>query len=119
VDVDQTGVPTTVWDWVNQLNAANFAGHNDWRVPSQAGSNTVGAATELETIVDMTAPGCGLLNQPCIDPIFGPTIADVYMSATTITSSTGMAWMVSFGSGNVGSGSKEFGYYARAVRNAD
>src|SRR5262249_61455993 len=25
---------TTVWDWLNQLNAANFAGHNDWRVPS-------------------------------------------------------------------------------------
>ena len=73
VDVDEIGVTTTVWDWVNQLNAASFAGHNDWRVPSQAGSNTVSAAKELESIFDLTAPGCGI-DMACIDPIFGPTV---------------------------------------------
>src|SRR5262245_1269288 len=30
---------TTIWDWLNQLNASNYAGHNDWRLPSLAGCN--------------------------------------------------------------------------------
>jgi len=118
VDVDELGVTTTVWDWLNQLNAASFAGHNDWRVPSQAGSNTVSAAKELESIFDLTAPGCGL-DMACIDPIFGPTIADAYSSATTVTSSTSMVWVGNFGAGNVGSISKQFGFYTRAVRTTD
>jgi hypothetical protein len=84
-------------------------------LPSQAGSNTPSAAQELETIIDLTAPGCGIAG-PCIDPIFGPTIADAYVSATTITSSTSMVWVVDFSAGNVGSASKQFGYYARVVR---
>jgi hypothetical protein len=115
VDLDEIGVPTTVWDWLNQLNTANFAGHNDWRLPSQAGSNFVGALKEFETIVDVTAPGCGL-DMPCIDPIFGPTVADAYFSASTVTSSNTMAWVLNFSAGNVGSGPKQFGFYARAVR---
>ena len=117
VDVDEIGVPTTVWDWLNQLNAASFAGHNDWRLPSQAGSNTVSAAKELESIFDLTAPGCGL-DMACIDPIFGPTIADTgaYLSATTVTGATNMVWVGNFDTGNVASGSKQFGFYVRAVR---
>jgi hypothetical protein len=118
VDVDALGVTTTVWDWLNQLNAASFAGHNDWRVPSQAGSNTVSAAKELESIFDLTAPGCGI-DMACIDPIFGPTVDDAYVSATTVTSSTGMAWVGNFSAGNVGSISKQFGFFTRAVRNDD
>jgi hypothetical protein len=115
VDPDLTGAPTTVWDWINQVNAAGFAGHSDWRLPSEAGNNAPSGAKDLETVVDMTATGCGL-GSPCIDPIFGPTIADAYFSATTITSSTSMAWSVTFNSGNVGSGSKQDGFYIRAVR---
>jgi hypothetical protein len=118
VDVDENGVTTTVWDWLNQLNAASFAGHNDWRLPSQAGSNTVGAAKEFESILDPAAPGCDL-DKPCIDPIFGPTTADAYCSATTITTDTDMVWLGNFGVGNVASLSKQFGFYARAVRTAD
>jgi hypothetical protein len=117
VDVDAIGVPTTVWDWINQVNAAGFAGHNDWRLPSEAGNNTVSEAKEMETIVDPAATGCGLgIGSPCIDPIFGPTIADAYFSATTISSSTGMVWAMNFDAGSVGSGSKQFGFYIRAVR---
>jgi hypothetical protein len=115
VDVDLVGIPTTVWDWINQLNAANFAGHDDWRLPSQAGNNTPSAAVELQPLIDLMALGCGI-DQPCIDPIFGPTAADAHFSATTITSSTEMVWVVDFSAGNVGSGSKQFGFYVRAVR---
>jgi hypothetical protein len=84
-------------------------------LPSQAGNNTVSAAVELEPLIDKTVVGCGI-DQPCIDPIFGPTAADAHFSATTITSSTEMVWVVDFSAGNVGSGSKQYGYYARAVR---
>jgi len=115
VDVDAIGVTTTVWDWLNQLNAASFAGHNDWRLPSQAGSNPVPAAKELESIFDPTALGCGV-DMPCIDPIFGPTIDNAYASATTITGSTNQIWVGNFGAPNVASAHKEFGSYVRAVR---
>jgi uncharacterized protein DUF1566 len=115
VDVDASGVPTTVWDWINQVNAASFAGHSDWRLPSEAGNNVVSEAKEMETIVDLAATGCGF-GSPCIDPIFGPTIADNYFSASTVTSSASMAWSVGFGAGNAASGSKQFGFYIRAVR---
>ncbi len=115
VDPDAFGTLTTVWDWLNQLNAVNFAGHNDWRLPSQAGDNTPSAATELETIVDAGAVGCGL-GSPCIDPIFGPTTADGYSSATTIATSTSSSWIVDFSAGNVGSALKSYGFYVRAVR---
>lgn len=112
VDVD---VPTTMWDWINQVNAAGFAGHSDWRLPSEAGNNSPSGATELETIVDMGATACGF-GSPCIDPIFGATQTDAYFSATTVSSSTSMAWSVDFSAGNVGSGSKQFGFFVRAVR---
>jgi hypothetical protein len=115
VDLDAIGVPTTVWDWINQVNAASFAGHSDWRLPSEAGNNTVSAAKEMETIVDVAATGCGF-GSPCIDPIFGPTTADAYSSATTVGSSTDMLWSVDFSAGNVASGPKQFGFYVRAVR---
>ncbi len=115
VDPNLSGAVTTAWDWLNQLNASSFAGHNDWRLPSQAGDNTVGAEKELESIIDNSATGCGV-GSPCIDPIFGTTVADAYFSATTITSSTSMVWSVDFSAGNVGSGSKGDGFYIRAVR---
>jgi hypothetical protein len=115
VDPDQSGAVATVWDWLNQVNAANFGGHNDWRLPLETGNNSPSGAKELETIVDMAATGCGL-GSPCIDGIFGQTAADAYFSATTISTSTGNVWAVDFGAGNVGNGFKQDGYYARVVR---
>src|SRR5262245_36644002 len=82
---------TTVWDWLNQLNAANFPGHNDWRLPSELGCNgpgvwgppgyTCGSSDphELETIL-LEPYGCG--TSPCIDPIFGPTASNRYWSSS-------------------------------------
>lgn len=31
---------TAVWDWVSQLNAMNFAGFNDWRLATSAGTSS-------------------------------------------------------------------------------
>ena len=66
VDPLRVGAITTVWDWLNQLNAANFAGHNDWRLPSEGGYNSPPTGSnELGTIVLAPYPcatsrrGCG------------------------------------------------------------
>jgi hypothetical protein len=84
-----------------------FAGHCDWRVPT---------VVELQTIADPTASGCGS-GSPCIDPVFGPTVADFYLSSTTVADIPGSnAWCVYFYVGvlceNVESGT----HYVRAVR---
>lgn len=49
--------------WVQARNAANYCGHNDWRLPN---------AKELQSIVDYTrSPGS--TNSAAIDPIFNCT----------------------------------------------
>jgi hypothetical protein len=80
---------TTVWDWLVQLNASSFAGHDDWRLPTSAGLDfedpfdpAPREPAELESIVDPTQGICGGGAGPCIDPIFGPTGLS-YWSATT------------------------------------
>lgn len=123
---------TTVWDWLSQMNAATFAGHSDWRLPSESGCNscyTDGAgglyqctscdAHELETILVSSAP-CGI--QPCIASIFGPTPSFLYWSASTggPTDLPQTAWIVNFDNGLVAASYKErdgrTGFHVRAVR---
>jgi len=53
---------------------------------------------------------------PCIDPIFEPTVAGGYWSATTDATLPGSAWLVRFFDGNVTNGSKDIDTYVRAVR---
>jgi hypothetical protein len=83
-----------------------FTGHCDWRLPT---------IEELSGIVDLSAAGC-FSGSPCIDPVFGPTQANYYWSATTIAGLPTFAWDVVFLSGTVSLGSKTFNFYVRAVR---
>jgi hypothetical protein len=84
-----------------------FAGHCDWRLPT---------VEELQTIVDMSVPGCATAS-PCIDPIFGSTVANFYSSATTDATDPDYVWGVTFYNGNVNDfGLKVNGHYVRAVR---
>ena len=84
-----------------------FAGHCDWRLPT---------IEELQTIVDKSVPGCGT-GSPCIDPIFVPTVAGFYWSATTGAALPNTAWLVNFYDGSVlGFYSKTFDFAVRAVR---
>ena len=88
-------------DFLSRLNActssdgstvtAAFAAHCDWRLPTIA---------ELQTIVDLSAAGCGS-GSPCIDPIFGPTAASrPYWSSTTVASDPSSALHVVFFDGS-------------------
>jgi hypothetical protein len=129
VDPLMNGAITTVWDWLSQLNAAKFAGHSDWRLPSEAACNSCYSGPnftpspyscsscsphELETILIAPYP-CA--TSPCIDPIFGPTVGGAYASATTRTDSAFYDWFVGFYDGYVAYDVKPstFFYY-RAVR---
>ena len=104
-------------DFLIRLNTAPcFAGHCDWRLPSEEGANfPYAGAKELESILLTPAP-CD--TRPCIDPVFGPTAESAYWSATTIVrvdNPTG-AWIVSFDHGSVNYSFKDLSFHVRAVR---
>jgi hypothetical protein len=80
--------------------------HSDWRMPS---------LQELETIVDLSASGCGS-SSPCIDPTFGPTKTYLYWSSSTYAASPYNAWYVYFGGGAAYWEGKSFTDSVRAVR---
>lgn len=116
---------TTVWDWLNQLNAEGFAGHHDWRLPDQQACNlcyrphdcsSCAGAHELETIFAAPYP-CG--TSPCIDPIFGPTATtSVYWSGSSQLAVPANAWEGYFSksAGTIDPGGKLYMGSVRAVR---
>jgi hypothetical protein len=132
-DVADLGVTTTVWDWINQVNAENFAGHSDWRLPSESGCNACwsgssgpGAyacsacdAHELETILLAPFP-CP--TNPCIDPIFGPSGPDpalTYWSASASMAQTNFphfVWWADLSDGSMQQSEVRLIAHARAVR---
>jgi hypothetical protein len=104
---------TVFTDFLAKLNGASsdgvtltgcFAGHCDWRLPT---------IVELQTILKDPFP-CG--TSPCIDPVFGPTLASNYWSATTSATNPGYAWDVGFNVGNVDYDPEYYNLYVRAVR---
>jgi hypothetical protein len=68
---------------------------------------------ELQTTLKDPFP-CG--TSPCIDPVFGPTVAFFYWSATTHATGPIFAWVVGFNNGLVTGDNKFNNNYVRAVR---
>lgn len=108
-DGDNTNPDGTAFtDFLARLNgeiagsapSEQLGGHSDWRLPTSA---------ELQTIVD-----CNF--SPCINPVFGPTTADLYWSSTSFTIPPANAWGVNFNNGVVGGGNKDGDFHVRAVR---
>ena len=76
----------------------------DWRLPT---------ISELQTILVKPYP-CDA--SPCIDPVFGPTMASLYWSSTSFPSNPFVAWYVNFLSGFVSNDLEKTAAYVRAVR---
>lgn len=89
-------------NWIAAVNAEAFAGFTDWRLPTR---------DELAGLLLAPFP-CG--TSPCIDPIFDPTAASIYWSATE--NDPDNAWAVAFDDGSVGNGPKAVDDHVRAVR---
>ena len=105
-----TGAPadgTTFTDFPTTLNSGRFAGQCDWRLPTR---------DELLTIASPGYPACITATEPRIDPVFGPTVAFNYWSATTLAAYPGDAWNVSFAPGSVYIGGSTAANNVRAVR---
>ncbi|MFC1856590.1 DUF1566 domain-containing protein [Thermodesulfobacteriota bacterium] len=101
-DAGTCGDGTDTEDFINALNAENFGGHSDWRLP---------AIAELRTIIDYKQ------SNPAIDEDFFPnTSGSYYYSNTTEIGNPSNAWVVDFNSGYFFTWSKESQWYARAVR---
>lgn len=94
------GSQETIWDWLDDVNAEEFAGYDDWRIPN---------VKELQSIVDYER------FNPSIDPIFGPTVTFGYWSSTSSAFLDG-AWFVNFFIGEVNIDSKDGDGHVRAVR---
>jgi hypothetical protein len=109
----------TIWTWLAALNAASFAGDNDWRIPTR---------TELAALINYTDP-----TYPVVDSAFqgamcsasctdvtnaacSCTDSDGYWSASTTATSTANGWFVFFGDGYVYPLPKTTVYDVRAVR---
>jgi len=94
--------------WIAAVNAEKFAGRSDWRVPT---------LDELFTILETPTPGtgAGCNRNPCIDPIFGPTAALIYWSATELD--PGIAWFVWFDDSGLAQNNNKSNFFkVRAVR---
>jgi len=98
-----------VYSWIDafnifiaRLNDEKFGGFSDWRLPT---------IKELSMIVNR-----GACNPAINQKYFPNTVSNWYWSSTTYAHDTGYAWCVNFWPGSVGSYSKSYSYYVRAVR---
>ena len=89
------------WSYVASMNESNLYGYSDWRLPT---------TDELKGILVSNR------QEPCIDPIFGPTASDWYWTGSTYSCHESYAYSVDFGFGDSTRDAKTVKHHVRAVR---
>ena len=123
------GTQDTIWDWVDRLNAANFGGYSDWRVPNFREMMSMLDDGWHDT--DFSDPTrCTLANgridgqfDPAVNPVFHNCVdsftsvnASGYWTSTTNRDIASQGYTVSFRFGYTNSRSKTSLFPVRAVR---
>ena len=132
-------------EWIGAMNAANYLGTNDWRLPKiidtgTAGCNWAYTGTDCGYNVDLstsemahmfysTLGNLGYYNTSGAGPQAGWGLTNTgpfsnlqpgfYWSGTTYAPSPSDAWYFYFGYGNQGNFNKTLEFYAWAVRPGD
>jgi hypothetical protein len=92
--------------FLDTLNGGCFAGNCDWRIPT---------SRELFTILLEPEYPCSV--NPCIDPIFGPTVGAPHWSGPGLGGTLGgNAFILLFNDGLVDFFAKQNNFFVRAVR---
>jgi hypothetical protein len=105
---------------VEQLNAANFAGHNDWRMPSSG--ELYGIVNPLEKedprVTEVfNGASCGVACARLSDPACSCNHQGLYWAATRNESNPDSSWMMLFYcKGHLILDLKSNRFYVRAVR---
>jgi hypothetical protein len=102
---------------LNVLNATNFGGHRDWRLPTLDELQTIvarGAIVPGQPVVPPQfnsgcRPGCSVTQCSCTTPLN-------YWTSTTNAAYDQQAWYVLFNTGDTGVGFKTLEFPTRAVR---
>ncbi|HZR84564.1 MAG TPA: DUF1566 domain-containing protein [Candidatus Binatia bacterium] len=117
---------TTIFEWIDELNAAHFAGHDDWRIPNlrelaslsdySTGFPDPALTAEFNTDCGPHSygnPGCTVTTCSC-------TGIDLYWSSTTLAIASGgyaeNAWGLYYGYGYHYYDDKSASHHVRAVR---
>lgn len=110
---------STVWQWLVDLNASNFAGHNDWRLPralEMAALVDFEDATYPTAGVPFHAATCGGSCMDITDPNCSCTYPGAYWASNIYVSTPYMSWYLNFYDGNMSATSQTQNGYVRAVR---
>lgn len=102
-DADNTYSWADAQTAVDQLNAMNYGGHSDWRLPTPL---------ELDTLLDLSAT-----TGPAIDTTFFPNCkSGNYWTSAPYAADLSMSWYIDFSTGDDGYLANSNSFYVRAVR---
>ena len=114
---DTSGLPT-VWEWLASVNAASFAGHDDWRLPNLSELESIAdRADSIPPAVNLAFHGasCGVCSV-ITSPACACTNTEGHWTATSYAPDPNSAWLVSFDAGVVLSHERGVKLHVRAVR---